>query len=196
MGCGNTKTTEDEEQKNKEQNIEAISNNNNIQNEKENVNKNENYVENNKDDKLMGKKIKKIEKIENDNKTYGQTTKISIREIDQKRNYEKNNEVFDETEEEKEMNEEEIKEKKHKERKDFLVNLKFKNIFKSDNIDKNNSTILSDTSQKVKITFIPSQKRFPKITKYFDPIQGVDGRRKGDRPGAGSVSQAHRTGAD
>ena len=178
MGCGDSKTAEDEEQKNKEENKEEINNNQNEK--KENENKNDSYIENNKDDKLMEKKIKKIEKQskiknEKDNKTNGQTTKISIRENESKRNYEKYNEVFDETEEEKEINEEEIKEKEHQERKDFLVNLKFKNIFKNDNIDKNNSTIMSDTSQKVKITFIPSQKSFPKISKYFDPIQGVDG---------------------
>ena len=56
-----------------------------------------------------------------------------------------------------------------------MVNLKFKNIFKKDNIDKSTSSIFSDISQKVKVTFIPTQKGFPKVNKYFDPIQSENG---------------------
>jgi hypothetical protein len=91
-----------------------------------------------------------------------------------KRNYE---EYYEDNNisEEKENKEKDKKKKEHNKRKQFLANLKFQNIFKTDNIDKNNSSIFIDTTQKVKTTFMPSQKNFPKVNKYHDPIQGVNG---------------------
>ncbi len=179
MGCGSTKTSGDEQKKNNEQNKEEINNNQNqneINIEINNGNNEKNALKQNKIKKIE-KKTKISKKIENDNKIDIKQTKIPIKKNVSKRNYEDYNEVFDETEEEeeKQLNKEEVKEKKHKERKDFLANLNFTSIFKTDNIDKNNSSILSDTSQRVQITFIPTQKSFPKVTKYLDPIQGVDG---------------------
>ena len=77
--------------------------------------------------------------------------------------------------EEEDNKEKDKKKKEHNKRKQFLANLKFQNIFKAENIDKNNSSIFIDTTQKVKTTFMPSQKNFPKVNKYQDPIQGVNG---------------------
>ena len=170
MGCGNTKTKDEEPQKN----INEDMNNNEINN----INNNENLEVteqklkkkfNNKGKEKKGKKLKNIE-----NEIVIKGTKMTSKENDKLKNFEDYNEGSD-TGEEKEENEEEIREKDNKEREEFLVNLKFKNIFKEDNIEKSNSTIFIDTTQKVKTTFIPSQKKFPKITKYFDPIQGVEG---------------------
>ena len=110
------------------------------------------------------KKIKKIKKIEdktNNSKINGQETNITLKE--NAKNYEEYIEENDDISEEKEVNEKEQKEKENKERKEFLVNLKFQNIFKEDNIDKINSSFFIDTTQKVKTTFIPSQKILPKV---------------------------------
>ena len=113
-------------------------------------------------------------KKEDDIKINGQATNNTLKEFGQLKNFEDYNEDIDD-EEEKEETEEEKKKKEYKERKEYLVKLKFKSIFKKDNINKNNSTIVLDTTQRVKTTFIPSQKSLPKVNKYFDPIQGVDG---------------------
>ena len=186
MGCGNTKTNDDEEQPKNEKNINDYNNNennniNNNENNNENINEDNNVI--NKEQKIEKKIINKIVKekkvetnkiIEKDKKMNGQVTKISFRENEQIKNYEDYNEENDSGEEKKE-DEEEKKQKEYMERKEFLVNLKFKSIFKEDNIDKNNTTIVLDTSQKVKTTFIPSQKYLPKVIKYHDPIQGVKG---------------------
>ena len=179
MGCGDTKTKEEEPKKDLNINEELnnnensnIQNNNNIEKRKEE----EELVKKFKNEEKKEKKIK-VKKIENDIKINGQITNISLKENQKLRNFEDYNEGSEtgEEKEEKEENEEEIKEKENIERKQFLVNLKFRNIFKEDNIDKSNSTIFIDTTQKVKTTFIPSQKKFPKVTKYPDPVQGVDG---------------------
>ena len=168
MGCSNTKTKDDENHQLNNENIEEDINKNEIENQEK---KNENEI-NNKNTKKI-KKIKKIEDKTNNSKINGQETNITLKE--NAKNYEEYIEENDDISEEKEVNEKEQKEKENKERKEFLVNLKFQNIFKEDNIDKINSSFFIDTTQKVKTTFIPSQKKLPKVIKYFDPIQGVNG---------------------
>ena len=186
------------ENENNKSKINENINNDNCNIENININDNssnndiENYDENqllkNKINKKKEKKVKTIKKIESANsKTklsikenelkndFNTFTKLSFRDTGKNKYYEEYNEANDIGEEEKEETEEEKRQKESEERKDFLVKLKFQNIFKKDNIDKNNSSILSDITQKVRITFIPSQQNFPKVVKYFDPVQGEKG---------------------
>ena len=73
------------------------------------------------------------------------------------------------------MKEKMNKEIELKERRKYLGDLRFENILKDDNINKHNTSIFVDRKQKVRTIFIPNQKGFSKVNKYFNPIQGVNG---------------------
>ena len=183
MGCGNTKTVEDEqENQNKQENqnskLNTEENNNNDEVQNENQDNNNTILANNK-------KVKISKQINNNNqnnyKLNGMENNTNLNSKNKYyEEYVEENDLYREKEEkeekEKKVNDEEDERKKqHKKRKQFLANIKFKNLFKTDNIDKNNSSIFIDTTQKVKTTFMPSQKGFPKVNKYNNPIQGEDG---------------------
>jgi hypothetical protein len=165
MGCGNSKTKDEEVEKNE--------NKDNMNNENNEINNNEEEIRNEKKIKI----IKKIEE-ENESKVNGEPTKTSIKELENKRNYEdyeEDNEICEEIEEDEIIDEKEMKEIEINERRKYLDNLRFEDIFKEDNINKHNTSIFDDRKKKVRTIFIPSQKGFAKVDKYFDPIQGVNG---------------------
>ena len=176
MGCGNTKTKDNDEPENKKEEI------NKDQNEikKAKVTKIENFDIKKKKEK----KIKINKKIIKDSKINGEPTKTSLilkenEKFEKKRNYEpyeeENNLYEKESINNDKIDEKTKKEKEFKERKEYLSYIKSNNIFKNDNIDKNNTVLFVDTTKKVRTIFIPSQKGFPKVTKYLDPIQGIKG---------------------
>lgn len=165
MGCGNSKTKDEEVGKNEK---------------KENINNDNNEINNNEKEIRNEKKIKIIKKLEegDESKINGEPTKTSIKEIENNKNYEdyeEDNEICEEIEEDEIIDEKEMKEMEIKERRKYLDNLRFQDIFKEDNINKHNTSIFDDRKQKVRTIFIPSQKGFAKVNKYFDPIQGVNG---------------------
>ena len=165
MGCGNSKTKDEEVGKNEK---------------KENINNDNNEINNNEKEIRNEKKIKIIKKLEegDESKINGEPTKTSIKEIENNKNYEdyeEDNEICEEIEEDEIIDEKEMKEMEIKERRKYLDNLRFQDIFKEDNINKHNTSIFDDRKQKVRTIFIPSQKGFAKVNKYFDPSQGVNG---------------------
>ena len=165
MGCGNSKTKDEEVGKNEK---------------KENINNDNNEINNNEKEIRNEKKIKIIKKLEegDESKINGEPTKTSIKEIENNKNYEdyeEDNEICEEIEEDEIIDEKEMKEMEIKERRKYLDNLRFQDIFKEDNINKHNTSIFDDRKQKIRTIFIPSQKGFAKVNKYFDPIQGVNG---------------------
>ena len=170
MGCGNSKT--------KDEDVEKKENKDNMNNEN---NENDEFINNNEEEIRNEKKIKKIKKIEeeDESKINCEPTKTSIKELDNNNrnyeDYEEDNEMCEEIEEEEIIDEKEMKEMEIKERKKYLDNLKYQDIFKEDNINKHNTSFFDDRKQKVRTIFIPSQKGFAKVNKYFDPIQGVNG---------------------
>ena len=166
MGCGNSKTKDEEVEKN--ENKENLSNENNEINNNEKENRNEKKI----------KIIKKIEEEEDESKVNGEPTKTSLKELENNKNYEdyeEDNEICEEIEEDEIIDEKEMKEMEIKERRKYLDNLRFEYIFKEDNINKHNTSIFDDRKQRVRTIFIPNQKGFAKVNKYFDPIQGVNG---------------------
>ena len=165
MGCGNSKTKDEEVGKNEK---------------KENINNDNNEINNNEKEIRNEKKIKIIKKLEeeDESKINGEPTKTSIKEIENNKNYEdyeEDNEICEEIEEDEIIDQKEMKEMEIKERRKYLDNLRFQDIFKEDNINKHNTSIFDGRKQKIRTIFIPSQKGFAKVNKYFDPIQGVNG---------------------
>ena len=150
MGCGNSKTKDEEVGKNEK---------------KENINNDNNEINNNEKEIRNEKKIKIIKKLEegDESKINGEPTKTSIKEIENNKNYEdyeEDNEICEEIEEDEIIDEKEMKEMEIKERRKYLDNLRFQDIFKEDNINKHNTSIFDDRKQKVRTIFIPSHKLF------------------------------------
>lgn len=162
MGCCGSKTIDEEVEKKEN---------------KEELNENKENNEINEKENRKEKKIKVIKKIEEE-EINGEPTKTSLKENENNRNYEsyeEDNELYEELEEEEIIDEKELKEMEIKERRKYIDNLKYNDLFKEDNINKHNTSIFDDRKQKVRTIFIPNQKGFAKVNKYLDPIQGVNG---------------------
>ena len=177
MGCcGSEKATEDKANINDKINENENEDEYEDENLVDNTHLNENETNKKKSEETpVNKNLKSEEKINIVNKDIIINNRITTKKG--QRNFEEYNEDNINTGEE--LKGEEIpevkREKQFEERKEFLVNLQFKNIFKDDNIDKSNSALFLDTTQKVKIILIPTQKKIPKVQKFFDPVQGEPG---------------------